>query len=32
MIDQIHQAGEQALGYVIAFGYGFVIAMLAFGN
>jgi hypothetical protein len=32
MIDKIHQLGEESLGYVIAFGFGFVVAMLAFGN
>lgn len=32
MIDRIHRLGEEALGYVIAFGFGFIFAMLAFGH
>jgi hypothetical protein len=32
MLDKINEFGHQALGYVIAFGYGFIVAMLAFGH
>lgn len=30
-LDRVHELGERALGYVIAFGLGFVGCMIAFG-
>jgi hypothetical protein len=32
MLDKISEFGNEALGYVIAFGFGFIVAMLAFGH
>ena len=29
-IDKVNELGNKALGYVIAFGYGFIIAMMIF--
>ena len=31
-MDNVHAMGEKALGYVIAFGFGFLVAMVAFGG
>lgn len=31
-LDRVHEFGERALGYVLAFGMGFIVSMIAFGN
>lgn len=31
-MDNVHAMGEKAVGYVMAFGFGFLVAMIAFGG
>ena len=30
-MDNVHALGEKAVGYVLAFGFGFLVAMVVFG-